>query len=57
MMTSVDRDLDVYDEEKTDADASLDFRDLFSIIKRLTWWKDCDEEDCENLFDFAQRWR
>jgi hypothetical protein len=55
----VDRDLDIYDEEKVRKDAESS-RNIFSKVKRLTWPHSCSDEDedelCEDLYDFAQRW-
>jgi hypothetical protein len=57
----VDRDLDIYDEEKVKKEPEKD-RGLFSKVRRLSWPHSCsmdsdDEDDlCEDLYDFAQRW-
>ena len=61
MMNAVDRDLDIYDEEKVTEEAQFDgFRALFEKVVRLTWPKDCSDDDedelCEDLFAFSQRW-
>jgi hypothetical protein len=60
-MLNVEKDLDIYDEEKTVKNA-FTHRSLTNRVKRRMWPKFCiedtDDEDyqCENLFDFARRW-
>ncbi len=61
MMNAVDRDLDIYDEEKVTEEAQFNgFRALFEKVVRLTWPKDCSDDDedelCEDLFAFSHRW-
>ena len=66
-MVNVERDLDIYDEEKTRKKAvtsrSITGRvkrrtwpqkcwNNNTVIKRIFWWND----ECEWLFDFARRW-
>ena len=60
MMTAVERDLDVYEEEKTAKDRKTKHRGIFGRVRDRSWPDYCDDSDkhkiCENLFDFAQRW-
>ena len=55
----VERDLDIYDEEKTTADPKT-HRDITRKVKRKVWPKICDDDDednvCETLYEFAKRW-
>jgi hypothetical protein len=39
-MVTVERDLDIYDEEKTTKDA-VSYRSLFSRVKRRMWPNKC----------------
>jgi hypothetical protein len=61
-MLGVERDLDIYDEEKTRA-KSESFRSLTSRVRRRMWLKFCDDDSddedemCEKFTDFAKRWR
>ena len=58
-MLWVERDLDIYDEEKTKADPET-YRDITRKVKRKVWPKICDDNDednvCETLYEFAKRW-
>ena len=66
-MVKVERDLDIYDEEKTRKNA-VTSRSITSKVKRKTWPKKCWKnnttikrilwwnDECEWLFDFARRW-
>ena len=58
-MTSVERDLDIYDEEKTTKD-TVKSRNLFSRVKKKSWPTFCDDDSkkrqCETLYEFAKRW-
>ena len=60
MMLSVERDLDIYNEEKVSKDRSTKHRGIFGRVRDRSWPDYCDDSDkkhlCENLFDFAQRW-
>ena len=58
-MTSVERDLDIYDEEKTTKKA-LTSRNFIWRVKKRTWPTFCRDDSkkyqCETLFEFAKRW-
>ena len=60
LLTAVERDLNIYDEEKTAKNIKIDYKNSSGKVKRIVWPDFCieDSEDfqCENLFDFAQRW-
>jgi hypothetical protein len=60
-MLGVDRDLNIYDAEKTRAKA-VTHRSITRRVKVRSWPKDCDDQSddedevCETLNDFAKRW-
>ena len=57
-MTTVERDLDIYDEEKTTKDV-VKSRNVFGRVKKKSWPTFCDDDEdrqCETLYEFAKRW-
>jgi hypothetical protein len=60
-MTAMERDLDIYDEEKSAKDEDTNRSGFLGRVRDKARPDYCsnDDEDhlCENLFDFAKRWR
>ena len=60
MMNAVQRDLDIYEEERISKDQQVKHKWLFGRVRDRSWPDECsmDDEDslCEYLDDFAKRW-
>ena len=60
LLTAVENDLSIYNDEKVSKDRKTERKWVFGRVRDRTWPENCDDTDkkkqCENLFDFAQRW-
>ena len=62
MMTRVDWDLDIYDDNKTAKKASTEWKSIIWLVRRKSWPEVCRDgailkkNQCEEFGDFAKRW-
>jgi hypothetical protein len=58
-MVKVEDDLDIYDEEKV-AEDERSYHELIPLVYRMKWLEFCEDdindEDCETIPDFVNRW-